>query len=129
MPQRFVEVLDVSSEAAAVVNQLALQAGGIASNLKFNVSNYINATANSFDASLVSMLDTYNVSKDDIFEAMDLLKLNMSNTTLANIERPRPIPMYLMVFGSLLIAAHIAIVHIGSRRLLAEYGHYKSENG
>lgn len=127
MPQRFVEVLDVSAEAASVINQLASRAGGIASNLKFNVSNYINATANSFDASLVLMLEKYNVSKDDIFEAMELLNLNMSNTTLANIERPKPIPMYLMAFGSLLIATHLVIVHVGSRRLLAQYGHYKPQ--
>ena len=92
MPPRFVEVIDLQSEANTIVSSIASKATGAALNLKLNISDYINATAGVFDARLVSMLESYNMSRDDIFDAMSLLNLNMTNSTLSIIEKPKPIP-------------------------------------
>lgn len=124
MPPRFVEVLDVHAEAHTLFNSVAVKATGLASNLKFNVSDYINATAGVFDARIVSALEQYGVGKDDIFEAMNSLNLQMSNTTFAQIERPRPLPAYLMAVGSIFLVAHLVLVHVQSRRLVSEFGHH-----
>lgn len=124
MPQRFVEVLDLQSEANTILSSIASKATGAALNLKLNISDYINTTAGVFDARLVSMLESYNMSRDDIFDAMSLLNLNMTNSTLSNIEKPRPIPTYLMAIGSTFIFAHLVIVHLSSRKLVQQFGNH-----
>ena len=124
MPQRFVEVLDLQSEANTILSALATKAGGFTTNLKINVTDYINATSGVFDAKLVSMLESYNLSRSDIFDTMTLLNLNMTNSSLAHIDRPKPIPMYLMSIGSALILAHLVLVNVLSKRLVKEFGNH-----
>ena len=124
MPPRFVEVIDLQSEANTIVSSIASKATGAALNLKLNISDYINATAGVFDARLVSMLESYNMSRDDIFDAMSLLNLNMTNSTLSIIEKPKPIPSYLMAIGSAFIFAHLIIVHVYSRKLVQRFGNH-----
>jgi len=124
MPARFVEVLDVSAEASVMVSKLAAQAGGLASYFKLNITSYINATSGHFDQRLVSVLEQYNMTKDQISSVMSSLSLDMSNTTLANIEKPKPVAGMLMAIGSVLILAHLIMVHVGSRRLMKKCGNH-----
>lgn len=124
MPQRFVEVLDLQSEATTILESLASKTSGITTNLKLNVTQYINSTAGLFDAKLVSVLESYNMSREDIFDTMNLLNLNMTNTTLGQLDRPKPIPMYLMSIGSALILAHLVLVNVLSKRLVNDYGNH-----
>ena len=124
MPQRFVEVLDLSAEASLVLSRLATQASGLATDLKLNVTEYINATAGNFDSRLVSMLESYNMTRQDIFDTMSLLNLNMTNTTLSNIDRPKPISSLLMSIGTTFIFLHLVIVHVSSRKLVSEVGNH-----
>lgn len=124
MPQRFVEVLDLSAEASLVLSRLATQASGLATDLKLNVTEYINATAGNFDSRLVSMLESYNITRQDIFDTMSLLNLNMTNTTLSNIDRPKPISSLLMSIGTTFIFLHLVIVHVSSRKLVSEVGNH-----
>ena len=124
MPARFVEILDVHAEANTLFKHLTVKASGIAANLQFNISDYINATSGVFDARVIHLLERYNMSKDDVFQAMSSLNLQMSNTTFAQLETPRPIPKYLMTLGSAFIIAHLVIVHVQSRNLVRQYGHH-----
>lgn len=123
MPSRFVEVLDVKAEANTLFNAVASKATNLTVILP-NISNFIDTTAGVFDSKIIDVLSHYNMSKEEVFRVMNNLNLQMSNTTFAQIERPRPIPAYLMAIGCLLISVHLALVHIQSRKLCREYGHY-----
>lgn len=123
MPQRFVEILDVHAEANTLFNAVAAKATNLTTNLP-NISKFIDTTTGVFDSKIVDVLSHYNMSKDEIYAVMSNLNLQMSNTTFAHIERPRPIPAYMMAIGSALIFAHLVLVHVQSRILVKQYGHH-----
>lgn len=122
MPPRFVEVLDVNFEANNIFNSIATKATGIALNLKLNISDYINETSGLFDARIVSVLEQYNITANDVYEAMNVLNLKVSNTSFVHIDRPRPIPAYLMAIGVGLLVVHLALVNVQAKRFVREFG-------
>lgn len=127
MSPRFVEILDVGAEANSLFRSMAVATSGVASELQHNLTRYINATANTVDSRLVSVLESYNVSKDDVYEAIAMLNLQVVNSTIAKtVERPKPISAMLMGVGSFLIVVHLLLVHVESRKLVREYGNYNT---
>ena len=126
MPQqRFVEVLDVGSEASYLFQTMVSKTSGLASDITLNMTKYINATASTVDSSLVSLLESYNVSKDDVFEAIEALNLKIVNSTLAQkLDKPRPIPSLLMMVGSFLIVMHLVLVNVESKSIVRRFGNH-----
>ena len=125
MPQRFVEVIDLQGEASGVLSTLIEKAGSVGSNIKVDLSDYINITTGLVDEKLVAILESYNLSSTDILETLHLFDLGISNTTLGrHIDRPRPIPLYLMIIGIALLASHLIIVHVSAKKLVNEFGNH-----
>ena len=77
---------------------------------------------------MVSLLESYNVSKDDVFEAIEALNLKIVNSTLAQkLDKPRPIPSLLMMVGSLLIVMHLVLVNVESKSIVRRFGNHASD--
>lgn len=125
MPERFVEVLDVASEAQSVISELLTRGQEAASSVRFNISQYINATAGQFDARLLSALDGYNISTDDILQTMSMF--NLTNTTLATVPPPSGVGLWLIGMGVVLLATRCAIIRWRVRKIVAEFGHAHAE--
>ena len=125
MPQRFVEVIDLQGEASGVLSNLIEKAGSVSSNININLSDYINITTGLVDEKLVAILESYNLTSDDILDTLTLFDLGISNSTLGrHIDRPRPIPLYLMMLGIALLASHLIIVHVSAKKLVNEFGNH-----
>lgn len=130
MPPRFTEILDVQSEMGLILSSLATRTSGVAVNLTSVASEYVNATAGQFDEKLVSVLASYNLTKSDLVEQLAVFNLTITNHEIfQRIDRPRPIPAYLMGAGSVLLAAHLFMVHFFARRMVQEYGNHGPAGG
>lgn len=122
MPPRFVEVLDVASEASGVFTQLASRASDFASGVKVNISQYINATTNEYDINLLSILsERYNLSTDDVLQTLTML--NLTNTTLAQVPPPNGMAGWLILAGVTLLLSRAVLVRLQASRYVNQFGH------
>lgn len=126
MPPRFVEVLDVGSEASSILTQLASRATEFASEVRVNVSQYINATTGEYDVNLLSFLsERYNISTDDVLST--LTALNLTNSTLAQVPPPTGMAGWLILAGACVLLARAIVVRLQATRFVRNYGHTHAE--
>jgi hypothetical protein len=121
MPERFVEVLDVASEASSILSQLLAHGQETVSNVRFNISQYINATTGHFDTRLFSALEGYNISTDDILQTMSMF--NLTNSTLPAVPPPSGVGLWLIGTGTSLLAVRCAIIRWRAQKIVVEFGH------
>jgi len=122
MPPRFVEVLDVASEASGIISQLASRATDFASEVRLNVSQYINVSTSEYDVNLLAYLsERYNLSTDDVIQSLSAL--NLTNSTIAQVPPPDGVAGWLILGGVSVLAARALIVRWQARRLVQQYGH------
>lgn len=126
MPPRFVEVLDVASEASSVLSQLSSRASAFATNVQFNISQYINATTGEYDYNLLAMLtERYNLSSDDVMNTLS--SFNLTNSTLAQVPPPTGVAGWLILAGCGVLVVHTAFVRWQARRFVRQFGHAHAE--
>lgn len=125
MPERFVEVLDVASEASSVLSGVLARGQGFASGVRVNFTQYINATAGHFDAKLLNVLEGYNISAADALETLRLF--NLTESALSTVPPPSKMPMWLIGTGTVLLAARYVLIRWRSGKILVEYGHAHAE--
>jgi hypothetical protein len=118
MSPRFVEVLDVQSELSSALNSAIEKAGGAASSL--DLSLYFQNSTTISDR-VLPLLDNLNVSLAYFQDTVDRLNLQIQNSTLASVERPRRFHCVAMMGGLVLIFIHLVMVNVASRRLLKLY--------
>ena len=126
MPPRFVEVLDVASEASGILSQLASRATELAAEVKVNVTQYINATTGEYDVNLLSYLsERYNISTDDVLTTLSAL--NLTNSTLAQVPPPNGIAGWLILAGASTLTLRALIIQFQAKRFVKKFGHAHAE--
>lgn len=126
MPPRFVEVLDVASEASNIFAHAAASVGAFASEVRVNVSEYINVNTSEYDINLVAMLrNKYNLSTEDVLQT--LTSLNLHNSTIAHVPPPSGMAGWLIAAGLLVLVLRAVIVRWQARKLVRQYGHAHAE--
>lgn len=122
MPQpRFVEVVDVSAEAATSIASLLASGSGLVNKLSFNVSDYLNTTYGR--DTLLATLSAYNVTPDwDDFQWAGIA--GSINLTAPDVPAPRGAARHLLLFGLCLLLSREAVLRWRVRRVLRKYGHY-----
>ena len=121
MPARFVEVVDVGVEASSTVAALLARGQGLAGQLSFNVSDYLQTNA-SLEL-LLQALASYNVSADalprDLGEALRAAGLNV---TSAEDYVPEGRARVYMLTGLTLLVTRELFVRWRVNRLLRDRG-------
>lgn len=127
MPPRFVEVLDVATEASGLLSQLAERASEFASDVRLNITQYINVTTGEYDVDLLGYLaKRYNVSSDDVIRTLSAL--NLTNTTMSTVPPPSGMAGWLIVAGMGLLASRAALVRLQATRYVRRFGHAHREH-
>lgn len=102
--------------------QLSTRATDFATELTFNISQYINVTTNTYDVNLLSSLsERYNISTEEVFQT--LTALNLTNTTLAHVPPPRGIAGWLILSGLAILALRTTIVRWQASLFVKQFGH------
>ena len=125
MPERFVEVLDVASEATSMINAFLERSQGIATEVHLNISQYINATTGQFDTRIFNVLEGYNVSSADVLRTMSMF--NLSESVIATVPAPTGVGLWFMGLGAGMLVLRYAIVRWRTIKIVAEYGHAHAE--
>jgi len=122
MPQRFVEVLDVSYEASVLFSQISNRANEIVHGLGVNISQYINATSNEYDINLIKYLgQNYNISTEDVLHTLSVL--NITNSRIMQVPPPSGVAWWLIGGGLIVIVIQNLALNIETKKMLQKYGH------
>ena len=122
MPPRFVEVLDVASEASGAISQLLQSGSDLASDLRINISSYINATTSEYDFRVVGLLfEKYNLTADRVTNVLS--SLNLTESAVATVPPPKGVSGWLIMSGLLLLCVRAVLVRVLATRFVKQYGH------
>lgn len=122
MPPRFVEVLDVASEASGAISQLLQSGSDLASDLRINISSYINATTSEYDFKVVGLLfEKYNLTADRVIHVLS--SLNLTESAMPTVPPPNGVAGWLMMSGLLLLCVRSVLVRVLATRFVKRYGH------
>lgn len=126
MPQRFIEVLDVASEASGIFSHFLSRGGDFVSGVSLNISQYINATTGQYDVNLLSYLtERYNISTDDVLNTMSML--NLTNSTIGTVPPPKGMAGWLIVAGVVVLLARAALIRWQAKAFVRKWGHAHAE--
>lgn len=122
MPPRFVEVLDVASEASSMLSQLSSRAAVLASDVTFNISSYINVSTREYDVNLLAFLaERYNISTEDVVHTLSTF--NLTNTNISHVTPPSGLPGWLIGTGLVILTVRGLLVHRQAIQYVNRFGH------